>query len=251
MARFGRGQRPRHSHRHPRRGRRFGRRSHHDPAPRGRKVREHQRRQRLQGVGRPPRRRRLGGQRAVGMAGTDDLARRRGALDEVRSTAMRLPRCVVAAPRQFQRAWRSRRARASPSSPRPRPSRTSPSSISRSWSTATASWPSSIRACASCCATARHEDVAEHDLFYEGGIAAFVKYLDRNKTALLPDPIAISFRTRRHRHRRRAGMERQLLRKRPVLHQQHPAARRRHAPGRVPRGADPHAQQLCREVGAC
>ena len=38
----------------------------------------------------------------------------------------------------------------------------------------------------------RHEDIAEHDLFYEGGIAAFVAYLDRNKQALLPDPIAIS-----------------------------------------------------------
>jgi DNA gyrase subunit B len=38
----------------------------------------------------------------------------------------------------------------------------------------------------------RHEDIAEHDLFYEGGIAAFVTYLDRNKQALLPDPIAIS-----------------------------------------------------------
>ena len=38
----------------------------------------------------------------------------------------------------------------------------------------------------------RHEEVKEHDLFYEGGIAAFVKYLDRNKTALLPEPIAIS-----------------------------------------------------------
>ncbi|MFB0614265.1 DNA gyrase subunit B, partial [Aurantiacibacter poecillastricola] len=38
----------------------------------------------------------------------------------------------------------------------------------------------------------RHEDVLEHDLFYEGGIAAFVKWLDRNKQAMLPDPIAIS-----------------------------------------------------------
>ncbi|MBH9538408.1 DNA topoisomerase (ATP-hydrolyzing) subunit B [Novosphingopyxis sp. YJ-S2-01] len=38
----------------------------------------------------------------------------------------------------------------------------------------------------------RHEDPVEKEMFYEGGIAAFVKYLDRNKTALLPDPIAIS-----------------------------------------------------------
>jgi DNA gyrase subunit B len=38
----------------------------------------------------------------------------------------------------------------------------------------------------------RHEDVLEHDLFYEGGIAAFVKYLDRNKEALIEDPISVS-----------------------------------------------------------
>ena len=38
----------------------------------------------------------------------------------------------------------------------------------------------------------RHEEPAEHDLFYEGGIGAFVKYLDRNKAAILPEPIAIS-----------------------------------------------------------
>jgi len=38
----------------------------------------------------------------------------------------------------------------------------------------------------------RHEEVKEHDLYYEGGIAAFVKWLDRNKQALLPVPIAIS-----------------------------------------------------------
>ena len=38
----------------------------------------------------------------------------------------------------------------------------------------------------------RGEEVKEHDLFYEGGIAAFVAYLDRNKVPLLPEPIAIS-----------------------------------------------------------
>ncbi|NOU04268.1 MAG: DNA gyrase subunit B, partial [Novosphingobium sp.] len=38
----------------------------------------------------------------------------------------------------------------------------------------------------------RGEEIKEHDLFYEGGIGAFVTYLDRNKAALLPNPIAIS-----------------------------------------------------------
>ncbi len=38
----------------------------------------------------------------------------------------------------------------------------------------------------------RHEGVQEHDLFYEGGIAAFVKYLDRNKQALVAEPISVS-----------------------------------------------------------
>ncbi|MBE5074047.1 DNA topoisomerase (ATP-hydrolyzing) subunit B [Erythrobacteraceae bacterium E2-1 Yellow Sea] len=38
----------------------------------------------------------------------------------------------------------------------------------------------------------RHEDVLEHDLFYEGGIAAFVKYLDRNKQPLVGEPISVS-----------------------------------------------------------
>src|SRR6476659_8393172 len=41
-------------------------------------------------------------------------------------------------------------------------------------------------------ADARHEERVEHELYYEGGIGAFVKYLDRAKTALFPEPIAIS-----------------------------------------------------------
>ncbi len=38
----------------------------------------------------------------------------------------------------------------------------------------------------------RHAEVAEHDLYYEGGIGAFVSFLDRNKTPLLPEPVTIS-----------------------------------------------------------
>jgi DNA gyrase subunit B len=41
-------------------------------------------------------------------------------------------------------------------------------------------------------ADARHEERVEHELYYEGGIGAFVKYLDRAKTALFPEPITIS-----------------------------------------------------------
>ncbi|SFS04831.1 DNA topoisomerase (ATP-hydrolyzing) subunit B [Sphingomonas jatrophae] len=38
----------------------------------------------------------------------------------------------------------------------------------------------------------RHAERREVELFYEGGIAAFVKYLDRAKTPLMPDPVAIN-----------------------------------------------------------
>ncbi len=39
---------------------------------------------------------------------------------------------------------------------------------------------------------ARHEEMKTTELYYEGGIAAFVKYLDRNKVPLMPEPVAIS-----------------------------------------------------------
>ncbi len=38
----------------------------------------------------------------------------------------------------------------------------------------------------------RHAEVKEHDLYYVGGIGAFVKFLDRNKIPLVPEPITIS-----------------------------------------------------------
>jgi DNA gyrase subunit B len=39
---------------------------------------------------------------------------------------------------------------------------------------------------------ARHEEEKSVELYYEGGIAAFVRYLDRTKTALIPDPISVT-----------------------------------------------------------
>jgi DNA gyrase subunit B len=39
---------------------------------------------------------------------------------------------------------------------------------------------------------ARHEEEKQVELFYEGGIAAFVRYLDRAKTALIPEPISVT-----------------------------------------------------------
>ena len=39
---------------------------------------------------------------------------------------------------------------------------------------------------------ARHAEHVTHELYYEGGIAAFVKYLDRAKMPLFPDPIAVN-----------------------------------------------------------
>jgi DNA gyrase subunit B len=38
---------------------------------------------------------------------------------------------------------------------------------------------------------ARHAEHVEHELYYEGGIAAFVKFLDRAKNPLFPEPIAV------------------------------------------------------------
>ena len=38
---------------------------------------------------------------------------------------------------------------------------------------------------------ARHADVKREEFMYEGGTSAFVRYLDRSKTAVLPEPIMI------------------------------------------------------------
>ena len=112
------------------RERQVGGRSRADRAARRRQVRQRQ----LQGVGRPARRRRVGGQRAVRAAGPGDLAQRPGVSAELRA---RHP---------DRRIWRrpARPSAAAPrsrSSPTPRSSRP-PTTASTRWRSACASWRS-------------------------------------------------------------------------------------------------------------
>ena len=82
------------------------------------------------------------------------------------------------------------------------------------------------------------------ELYYDGGVKEFVKYLDRSKSSIMEEPSLHDRRKGRHRRRSRAVVERQLPRKCPALHQQHPPTGRRCAFGRFPWRSDPHNQQL-------
>ena len=96
----------------------------------------------------------------------------------------------------------------------------------------------------------RHAEQKREELFYEGGIEAFVRYLDRSKKPEIAAPDRGPGRARRHRRRGRAVVERLVLRDRPVLHEQHPAARRRLAPDGLSRRADAPGHRLRRVLGA-
>ena len=95
----------------------------------------------------------------------------------------------------------------------------------------------------------RHAERREVELYYEGGIAAFVKYLDRTKVPLMPEPVAITGQ------RDDVGIDVALEWNDSYYEQvlcftnNIPQRRRRHPPRRLPRRADPNAQQLCGKVG--
>ena len=95
----------------------------------------------------------------------------------------------------------------------------------------------------------RHAEVKREELHYEGGLEAFVRYLDRAKTPLIDKPIVIKGERDGIVRRGRAVVERQLPRERAALHQQHPAARRRHASDRPAQRADAPGHRLCRTLG--
>ena len=64
---------------------------------------------------------------------------------------------------------------------------------------------------------ARHAEQKREDLYYEGGLEAFVRYLDRAKTPLIAAADHDPRRARRHHRRSRAVVERQLPRERAVF----------------------------------
>ena len=56
----------------------------------------------------------------------------------------------------------------------------------------------------------RHAVEKREAMQYAGGVEEFVKYLDRNKKAIVPAPIMVRAETERHRRRGGAVVERQL-----------------------------------------
>ena len=88
------------------------------------------------------------------------------------------------------------------------------------------------------------------EFHYEGGLEAFVRYLDRSKNALHQPPIAVIGEKDGITVEVGDGVDRRLSRDHALLHQQHPAARRRHASRRLPRRADAADQQVRRRTAA-
>ena len=232
-------QRPRHPGRHSQGRRRLGGRGHHDPAARRRKIRP----ELLQGVRRPARRRRLGGQRAVDLAQADDLARRQGTLHGV-------PRR-----RRGGAAGGHRRGR------RPARHRGDVPAVEADLHHDRVRF----RHAGAPAARARLPQLRRPDRAVrhaprgrEARGAALrrrrrgVRQISRPQQEFAHSRADHDqVRARRRDGRMRDDVERQLPRDRALLHQQHPATRRRHASRRLPRRADPPGHRLCRGDGRC
>ena len=231
---------PRHPDRPARRGGRLRRRGRADPAARRRQVQpEH-----LQGVRRPARRRRRRGQRALRVDGGAHLAQRPRALHPLRARRRRAAAEGGRPVRQAQRhrghvqaehrhlhqdRVRLRRARAP---------------------AARAGLPQ-LRPVASCCATSATRRRRRPRSATRAGWSRSCSGWTAARRRSSPSRSSVHHRGEpgRHPRRVRAVLERQLPRDDALLHQQHPAAGRRHASGRVPPGADPRGDEIRRGHG--
>ena len=154
---------------------------------------------------------------------------------------MRFPHGVPR-PRSKSSASPTSAAPGSPSCPAATRSRRWISTSSAS-SIASASSRSSTRACGWSWSTRATTNPGSRALL-RGRHRRFRQISRPRQDALGPRPDRHPWPARRNRHRRRDGVEQLLLLKRPAVHQQHPAARRWHPFGRIPRGDDPDTQQL-------
>ncbi len=78
-------------------------------------------------------------------------------------------------------------------------------------------------------------DGKSENFAFAGGVKGFVEYMNRSKSGAAPEDLPRHRREGRHDRRGRDAVERLLRRDRALLHQQHPAARRRHPPDRPAR----------------
>ncbi len=83
----------------------------------------------------------------------------------------------------------------------------------------------------------RHPVEKREELRYEGGVEAFVKYIDRNKSPLIPAPIMIKAERDRVAVECALWWNDGLSRGGALFHQHDPAARRRHPSRRLSRRA--------------
>ena len=225
--------------RHPPRGRHLRGRGGADPAACRRQVQP----ELLQGLGRPARRRRRGGECAVRMDGGAHLAPRHRASDPLPQWRRR----------GAARGGRSRRPRkrhrgdlqAEPGHLHPHRVRLRPAGAAAARAGVPELRPDHRAARRAPCAAGRERAALRR----RSGRLRRVAGPRQDRGVHAADQPARRGRGAGHPGGVRAVVERQLPRDDAVLHQQHPAARRRHASGRLPPGADPRGDEIRRRHG--